>query len=122
MVGPLVGGWLADHADWRAIFWINVPLAVVAVLISLKFVPESRDDSAKGLDWPGAVLAVAGLGAVTWGLTAAPDLGMAHPLIVGSLVGDVLVLAGFLWAEAREKHPMMPLSCSARRCSAGSIC
>lgn len=110
MVGPLVGGWLADHADWRAIFWINVPLAAVAVLITLKFVPESRDDDARGLDSLGAVLAVVGLGAVTWGLTAAPDFGMANPWIVGSLVGGGLVLGGFLWAEARETHPMMPLS------------
>jgi len=110
MVGPLVGGWLADHADWRAIFWINVPLAILAVLITVKFTPESRDEEAKGLDGLGAVLAVAGLGAVTWGLTAAPDLGMGNPWIVGSLVGGVLVLAGFLWAEAKEAHPMMPLS------------
>lgn len=110
MVGPLVGGWLADHADWRAIFWINVPLAVIAVLITVKFTPESRDEAAKGLDGLGAVLAVAGLAAVTWGLTAAPDLGMANPWIVGSLVGGIVVLAGFLWAEAKEAHPMMPLS------------
>jgi EmrB/QacA subfamily drug resistance transporter len=110
MVGPLVGGWLADHADWRAIFWINVPLAIIAVLITVKFTPESRDEAAKGLDGLGAVLAVAGLAAVTWGLTAAPDLGMANPWIVGSLVGGIVVLAGFLWAEAKEAHPMMPLS------------
>lgn len=109
MVGPLVGGWLADHADWRAIFWINVPLAALTVAVALKAVPESRDEDARGLDWLGALLAMAGLGAVIWGLTAAPDLGWTHPGVIGGLVGGVLLLVGFLWAEARERHPMMPL-------------
>lgn len=110
MVGPLVGGWLADQADWRFIFWINVPLAVLTVVVTLKAVPESRDGSARGLDWPGALLAMTGLGALTWSLTAAPDLGWSHPGIVGGLIAGVLGLAAFLWAEARETHPMMPLA------------
>jgi MFS family permease len=87
MVGPLVGGWLADHADWRAIFWINVPLAAIAALITLKAVPESRDAGAKGLDWLGALLAVTGLAALTWGLTAAPDLGWPTRGSSAALVG-----------------------------------
>ena len=109
MVGPLVGGWLADHANWRAIFWINLPLAALTVVVALRAVPESRDEEAKGLDWLGAVLAMAGLGALIWGLTAAPDLGWSHPGVIGGLVGGVVLLAAFLWAEAREEHPMMPL-------------
>ncbi len=109
MVGPLVGGWLADHADWRAIFWINVPLAAATVALTLRFVPESRDDQARGLDALGALLAVAGLGAATWSLTAAPDLGWSHPWIIAGLVGGVVLLVGFVLAEAREAHPMMPL-------------
>jgi EmrB/QacA subfamily drug resistance transporter len=109
MVGSLVGGWLADHADWRAIFWINVPLAALTVVVALKAVPESRDEDAKGLDWLGARLAMAGLGALIWGLTAAPDLGWSHPGVISGLIGGVLLLAGFLWAEAKEAHPMMPL-------------
>ena len=109
MVGPLVGGWLADQADWRFIFWINIPLAVLTVLITLKVVPESRDEDARGLDWPGALLAMTGLAALTWSLTAAPDLGWADPWIIAGLIGGVSLLGGFLWAEAREKHPMMPL-------------
>ena len=109
MVGPLVGGWLADQADWRFIFWINIPLAVLTVVVTLKAVPESRDDDARGLDWPGALAAMTGLGALTWSLTAAPDLGWAHPAVIGGLIAGVLALAAFLWAEARETHPMMPL-------------
>lgn len=109
MVGPLVGGWLADHADWRFIFWINVPLAIGTVAVALRAVPESRDDSARGLDWLGALLAIGGLGALIWGLTAAPDLGWMHPGVIGGLAGGAGLLAGFLLAEARETHPMMPL-------------
>lgn len=109
MVGPLVGGWLADHADWRFIFWINIPLALLTVVVTLRAVPESRDDDAKGLDWVGALLAMTGLAAVTWGLTAAPDLGWRDPLILSGLIGGAVLFAAFLWAEARERHPMMPL-------------
>ena len=85
MVGPLVGGWLADQADWRFIFWINIPLAVLTVVVTLKAVPESRDDDAKGLDWLGALLAMTGLAALTWSLTAAPDLGWRDPWILAGL-------------------------------------
>jgi len=110
MVGPLVGGWLADQADWRFIFWINVPLAILTVIVTLRAVPESRDESARGLDWLGALLAMTGLGALTWALTAAPDLGWAHPSILAGVTGGAVLLAAFLWAEARETHPMMPLT------------
>lgn len=109
MIGPLVGGWLADAADWRFIFWINVPLALLTAVVTLRAVPESRDEDAKGLDWLGALLAVAGLAALTWALTAAPDLGWRDPLILAGLAGGSGLLAAFLWAEARERQPMMPL-------------
>lgn len=109
MVGPLVGGWLADAADWRFIFWINVPLAAITAVVALRAVPESRDSDARGLDWIGAITAMTGLGALTWALTAAPDFGWSDPWIVAGLAGGVALLAAFLWAEARARHPMMPL-------------
>lgn len=109
MIGPLVGGWLADAADWRFIFWINVPLAVLTAVITLRAVPESRDPDARGLDWLGALLAMSGLAGLTWALTAAPDLGWGDPLILTGLTGGAVLLAAFLWAEARQRHPMMPL-------------
>lgn len=108
MIGPLVGGWLADAADWRLIFWINVPLALLTAVITLWVVPESRDPDARGLDWVGALLAITGLGAPTWALTAAPDIGWSDPAILTGLTGGALLLAAFLFAEARQRHPMMP--------------
>lgn len=109
MIGPLVGGWLTDAADWRFIFWINVPLAALTAVITLNAVPESRDPDARGLDWRGALLVMTGLAALIWALTAAPDLGWSDPMIVTGLTGGAFLLAAFLWAEARERHPMMPL-------------
>lgn len=108
MIGPLVGGWLADAADWRFIFWINVPLAALTAVIALKAVPESRDPDARGLDWPGALLAITGLAALTWALTAAPDRGWSDPLILTGQTGGAILLTAFLFAEARQRQPMMP--------------
>lgn len=109
MIGPLVGGWLTDHGDWRLIFWLNLPLAAVTAIVTLLATPESRDPDARGLDLAGAALAVAGLGALTWALTAAPDLGFGDPRILAGLAGGGVLLILFLAVEARERHPMMPL-------------
>ena len=68
ILGPVLGGYLAENFSWRGVFFINVPLAVVVVAITLLRVPESRDEQARGLDLPGAALAAFGLGGIVFGL------------------------------------------------------
>src|SRR5262245_51511428 len=120
-VGPLMGGWLIDHASWRWVFYLNVPIALAVVLISLRFVPESRDpEAAESLDLRGALLATAGLGGVTFGLIESSRLGWSSPQVLAALVLGVTSLAGFLWTESHAPAPMMPLSLFRSRTFAGA--
>jgi EmrB/QacA subfamily drug resistance transporter len=108
--GPVLGGWLVDAQSWRAIFFINVPIALLTLGLAFWQVPESRDATDDGaVDWRGALLAVLGLMGLAYGLTAASDFGWMYPIVPGVLFGSGLVLALFVWYEARAPSPMMPL-------------
>ena len=109
-VGPLLGGWLVDVGSWRWIFLINVPVVVAVLAIAARHVPESRDPAGAGrLDVPGAGLAAAGLGALTYGLAAWSGRG-AGSLEVWTGLGVGLVgLAAFVLREQAAGAPMLPL-------------
>jgi len=106
---PFVGGWLIDVGSWRPIFLINVPLAVAVVVVSLRHVPETRDAAGvRGIDVPGALLTVIGLAAVTWALIEAGERGATTGVLLSGAIG-LGSLAGFVAAERRVRHPMLPL-------------
>lgn len=107
-IGPVVGGWLVDHASWRWIFAINVPLCVAVVLLTRTSAPESRNPSATGrFDVLGASLTVLALGSATYALTAAGETG--GPLVVVAWVVAAASAVAFVVVETRTASPMVPL-------------
>ena len=113
--GPVLGGWLIEHVSWRSVFFMNVPLAAVVIAISLRYVPESRNTTVRHVDWLGAIVATAGLGAVVYGLIESTSLGWSYPLVFGSLLAGLACLIGFVVIEFMVSSPVIPLALFASR-------
>lgn len=108
-LGPPLGGLLIDVLSWRVAFWINVPLAAIAVWLTYRHVPESRDDAARGgIDWAGALAATVGFGAITFGLIDAGEASVWLWLSIGAIVLGIALVAAFVAIEWRAANPVMP--------------
>jgi EmrB/QacA subfamily drug resistance transporter len=119
-IAPLIGGWLVGNVGWPAIFYVNLPLALGAILIAMRFVAESREAGAGRTDYAGALLATVGLGGLTYALTLWSATRRFNGEAGIALAIGVLALAGFLWAEHRRgSRAMMPLRLFAGRCFSG---
>jgi EmrB/QacA subfamily drug resistance transporter len=121
VAGPLIGGFLAEAGLWRMVFLMNLPIAAAALAVLGLKVPEIRDGEQKpGIDWAGAALVTVGLAGLTYGFTAAPQEGFAHPRIYGSLAGGLAALTAFVAIERYHKAPMLPLGLFRSRTFSGA--
>ena len=107
-IGPLVGGAISEGLAWQWIFWVNVPIGLVAIPMAYARLTETHGPSTR-LDLPGLGLVSSGLFAVVWGLVRANEQGWTSPEILGSFAAGIVLLAGFVAWEARSAEPMLPL-------------
>ena len=109
-IGPVLGGWLIEHWSWRAVFLLNVPLAVIVVYLSALHVDESRDPEREGaIDWLGAALTIVGLSGLVYGLLTWPAIGGRHLQTSGTIAIGATALLVLSLVESRVRNPMLPL-------------
>jgi EmrB/QacA subfamily drug resistance transporter len=119
-VGLILGGLLTQYLSWRWTLYVNLLFAAIAVAGALAWIRPSRPDVRPRMDWPGAALACAGLFLIVFGFSRAESAGWAAAQTVGSLVAGVVLLAGFVVAEQRSSHPLLPLRVILDRARGGS--
>jgi EmrB/QacA subfamily drug resistance transporter len=119
-IGPLVGGVLTEGLSWEWIFFVNIPIGIAAVYVTMTKVRESRDENAKGVDWAGVVTWSGALFLLVFGLVRANDAGWGSTEIVACLGGSLGLLLMFLGFELRQERPMLDLSLFRKPAFAGA--
>lgn len=108
--GPIVGGLLVEHVSWESIFLLNLPLGLLAAVVTLRWVRESKDEThVGGFDVPGVALLSGGLFLLIWGVIKAQDHGWGSAYVIGFGLAALVMLAGFVAREARTREPLLPL-------------
>jgi EmrB/QacA subfamily drug resistance transporter len=107
-LGLILGGFLTEYASWRWVLFVNVPIAAIAVIGALRFVPESKDERAQRFDVPGAVLVTSGLMALVYALVKGNDFGWASTKTLSLIVVAVVLLAAFVRVQLRTEAPLVP--------------
>ena len=108
-IGPVTGGALLEHFWWGSVLLVNVPIVAIALVGGFRFVPDSRDPAAPRVDVPGALLSIAGLATVLWGLIEGPTHGWTSPAVLGAFAVGLALVAGFLWWEQHTDQPMLDI-------------
>jgi EmrB/QacA subfamily drug resistance transporter len=109
-IGPLIGGLIVDNINWHWIFYVNVPVGVVGIIVSRWVIAESRDTShEQSIDLPGLVTSGGSLLALSYALIEGNKHGWGSPEIIGLFVGAAVLLAVFIWLELRQRLPMLDL-------------
>ncbi len=109
-IGLFVGGWAVQYVDWQAVFLVNVPIAILCLVLSFLVVPESRDEQRTPLDPIGGVLSLAGLGVMLYTIIEAPISGWSStPTLMGAILAVALLVTFWAW-ERRREHPLLPMT------------
>src|ERR687885_2343998 len=120
-VGPLVGGFLTEVASWHWFFFVNIPIAMLAIFLTLRVVPESRDETARRhVDLIGLVTVTGGLTTLVLAIQESETLGWGSPFVIGMLAAAVILLALFIFVEPRLRDPLIELGLFTNRAYLGA--
>jgi EmrB/QacA subfamily drug resistance transporter len=108
-LGPVIGGLLVGSVGWRSIFWINLPVGIAAIVLTLRYIPESRAPHARKIDGIGQLLVIVILASLTFGIIEVPRRGWTSPLIIAAFALTIIALTGFLLWEPRRHEPLIDL-------------